>query len=199
MLEKKQLPFFKSKKTVQALKIRAITIVPISPGGRPDDISWYLHFEDYHYPPVAVTNEWRTKHNPQSGGYYVKYKGGYESYHPCKTFEDGHVMIDPSAVLDIKEASVRELMEELSKRPEIKHSEMLVALTQTAREGIKSIFQWIENNKEVLATAAEHFQRRERDNRLPHAAVMTRSGAIDEGYLEDRDAGPERGSTETQT
>ena len=34
------------------------------------------------------------KHNPQSGGYYVRYEDGYESYSPAEAFESGYTPIE---------------------------------------------------------------------------------------------------------
>jgi hypothetical protein len=33
------------------------------------------------------------RHNPQTGGYYVRYDNGYESYSPAETFENGYTRI----------------------------------------------------------------------------------------------------------
>ena len=37
-----------------------------------------------------VNKSFMDKNQPQEGGYYVKYKGGYESYSPAKAFEEGY-------------------------------------------------------------------------------------------------------------
>lgn len=37
--------------------------------------------------------EWMEKHDPQVGGYFVVYEGGYESYSPAKVFETGYTKV----------------------------------------------------------------------------------------------------------
>ncbi len=44
--------------------------------------------------PISVSEEWVSKHSPQTGGYYVRYEDGYESFSPAKAFEDGYTRID---------------------------------------------------------------------------------------------------------
>lgn len=39
------------------------------------------------YAPFIVDNEYLQKHNPQEGGYYVVYKGGYKSYYSAEAFK----------------------------------------------------------------------------------------------------------------
>lgn len=43
-----------------------------------------------------VPRSWFDKHNPEVGGYYVKYEDGYTSYSPAAAFESGYTEIDPS-------------------------------------------------------------------------------------------------------
>ena len=43
---------------------------------------------------ARMTPEWLTKHNPVTGGYFVKYDDGYCSFSPAKAFEEGYVCID---------------------------------------------------------------------------------------------------------
>ncbi len=40
--------------------------------------------------PFEVSQGYLDKHNPQRGGYYVRYKDGYESYSPADAFEGGY-------------------------------------------------------------------------------------------------------------
>lgn len=39
---------------------------------------------------LPVSRSYVEKHNPQVGGYYVRYPDGYESYCPAESFEAGH-------------------------------------------------------------------------------------------------------------
>jgi hypothetical protein len=43
---------------------------------------------------IYVSKEYMEKHNPEIGGYYVKYVDGYESFSPSEAFEEGY---SPSA------------------------------------------------------------------------------------------------------
>ena len=40
-----------------------------------------------------VTKEWFERHEPQIGGYLVRYQDGYTSYSPAQAFEDGYTLI----------------------------------------------------------------------------------------------------------
>jgi len=70
---------YQSHKTVEAAKIKYIN-------------GQVLHFESGEY--YAVTLEWLQKHEPRPGGYFVRYKDGYESYSPAEAFESGYIRID---------------------------------------------------------------------------------------------------------
>lgn len=37
--------------------------------------------------------EYMNKHQPQIGGYYVKYADGYESFSPAEAFESGYTKV----------------------------------------------------------------------------------------------------------
>ncbi len=50
---------------------------------------------------VVVTSTYIQRYSPYSGGYYVMYTDGYESFSPAKAFEDGYI---PFAV-DFSEAA----------------------------------------------------------------------------------------------
>jgi hypothetical protein len=39
---------------------------------------------------VTLPKGYVVKHQPEIGGYYVRYKDGYESYSPQKAFEEGY-------------------------------------------------------------------------------------------------------------
>lgn len=45
------------------------------------------------YAPFAVSPEYCRKHKPQVGGYYVRYKDGYESFSPAQAFEEGYTRV----------------------------------------------------------------------------------------------------------
>lgn len=43
---------------------------------------------------VYVDEEWKEKHRPIVGGYYVQYADGYESYSPKEAFEGGYTIAE---------------------------------------------------------------------------------------------------------
>ncbi len=88
------MPAYQSHKTVQALKIKAI----INPNeGIPDEDNGerILTFSDPGYEACAflVDADYMEKHKPTIGGYYVRYRDGYESWSPAETFEEGYTRL----------------------------------------------------------------------------------------------------------
>jgi len=83
----RELPRYKCHKEVWALKIKKINQVHIEGFAT-------LHFEEDGYASVDVESEWKRKHDPQAGGYYVVYKDGYKSYSPAEAFEEGYAEIE---------------------------------------------------------------------------------------------------------
>lgn len=82
---KPSLPLWKCFKEVEAFKIGKITL-----NGN-NELAATLYGE---YPYAAhVTKQYIDKHNPQPGGYYVRYKDGYESYSPAEAFEEGYISV----------------------------------------------------------------------------------------------------------
>jgi hypothetical protein len=82
MSDARELPQYKSHKTVHALKIASIewvtgTITPADEG----------------YEPFRVPAAYINKHDPQPGGYYVVYEDGYCSFSPSGAFEQGYTRI----------------------------------------------------------------------------------------------------------
>lgn len=55
-----------------------------------------LTFEDGNQ--VTVPDSYRQRHNPKIGGYYVRYKDGYESFSPAEAFEEGYTAIGEDPV-----------------------------------------------------------------------------------------------------
>lgn len=45
------------------------------------------------YSPFEVSREYLDKHQPEAGGYYVRYADGYESFSPASAFEKGYTRI----------------------------------------------------------------------------------------------------------
>jgi len=73
----KELPKYGCHKVVGALKIREIRERMIIP-------------EERDFVPFEVSEAYLAKHQPQPGGYYVVYEGGYESFSPAAVFEAGY-------------------------------------------------------------------------------------------------------------
>ncbi len=74
------MPKYKCHKVVHALKIKAIDASVITP-------------EEDGFAPFTVSIDYMTKHQPQVGGYYVVYSGGYKSFSPAKEFDEGYTKV----------------------------------------------------------------------------------------------------------
>ncbi len=80
-----QIPLYRSYKTVRAFKIEAVI-----PRGKGHAVLIPVQ-EDL--PHVEVSEEYLIKHQPKAGGYYVRYKDGYESWSPAEAFENGYTLV----------------------------------------------------------------------------------------------------------
>ena len=92
-MEVTKLPLYKSHKEVWAIKIERIKLdakLAAQQKNRETDDSAYLEGQGV---AVKVDSAYMSKHNPQVGGYYVLYKGGYESWSPADVFEDGYSLV----------------------------------------------------------------------------------------------------------
>jgi len=86
------MPKYRSHEEVSALEIAS---VDTSKGG------WLLYFKDPAFSPREVEGEWFRKHSPDlaeqdgglSGGYFVVYANGDESWSPKAAFEEGYARI----------------------------------------------------------------------------------------------------------
>lgn len=82
----KGLPKWKCHKEVWAVKILNIRPGTIE-GDRPGAT---IEAEEGSF---SVGEEYIAKHDPEEGGYYVRYADGYESFSPAKAFEEGYTRI----------------------------------------------------------------------------------------------------------
>lgn len=89
----RQLPAYKSHKTVRALKIASIEQTPADEPAAIAGGTWRLIPEDKSYDPITVSHSFVLKHNPQPGGYYVLYADGYASFSPEQAFEEGYAPV----------------------------------------------------------------------------------------------------------
>lgn len=87
------LPEYKCFKEFWALKIKSI-VIDGEGENRETDGSATITPEEA-FIPFMVSAEYMQKHKPKVGGYWVKYKDGYESYSPADAFEDGYESVDP--------------------------------------------------------------------------------------------------------
>lgn len=86
----KEMPRYQYHKKVWALKIKTIA----SDGAQ--GVSGYIITpEEDGFGPITVDAAYLEKHQPRSGGYYVRYEGGYESFSPADVFEEGYTLIGP--------------------------------------------------------------------------------------------------------
>src|SRR5574337_752560 len=107
------LPRYRSHKIVEAFKIKAVTRLykvsepkPAEGGELPEEnipaaevqlapeppqlTGAVLVPEAYGIPAVTVDAAYLRRHDPQVGGYYVRYPDGYESWSPAEAFESGY-------------------------------------------------------------------------------------------------------------
>lgn len=90
----KDWPKYQSHKIVQALPLVGISHAEDAPEAA-------LRFEDGS--DLIVSDDWLKKHNPQVGGYVVRYEDGYLSWSPKDVFESGYSLFiaqRPDAILD---------------------------------------------------------------------------------------------------
>lgn len=86
------MPSYRCHKVVEAARILDVCKMDTIP-------SWMLTL-DLPIPKgwksvyVRVSIEWHDRHKPETGGYYVRYQDGYESYSPPEAFENGYKKID---------------------------------------------------------------------------------------------------------
>lgn len=115
--ENQVLPQWKCHKVVEASKVELI-----EQGTEPDPIrfpngSWLLSLEGV---PgcIEVAHEWVQKHNPQVGGYFVRYADGYTSYSPAPAFEDGYARL-PGGLDGLKPYQQRVVIEAAELEPRL--------------------------------------------------------------------------------
>ena len=90
-----EMPRYKCHKEVWALKIASIILDSeiAKKEDRETDGSATIVPVENNFAPFTVDIAYVRKHRPQAGGYYVKYKDGYESFSPADAFESGYSRI----------------------------------------------------------------------------------------------------------
>ncbi|HAO9466039.1 TPA: hypothetical protein IRN16_002963 [Escherichia coli] len=92
-MTEQEMPRYQCHKKVLALKIGSIEHKPNPDQSGKTGSSSYgaiIHPDDKKYAAFDVSAEYICKHRPMSGGYYVVYEDGYESYSPAEVFEAGY-------------------------------------------------------------------------------------------------------------
>ena len=90
----REMPRYRSHKEVHALKIAAIVRDGEGELNRETDGSAMITPAEEGYAPFRVDREYMRKHDPQVGGYYVLYAGGYSSWSPAEAFEEGYTKLE---------------------------------------------------------------------------------------------------------
>lgn len=85
MDDERALPTYQSHKKVQAVLIGAIQTN--------DDGSAMIVPQETEFNPFPVDKAYVDKHQPQVGGYFVKYDDGYQSWSPAAAFEAGYTRL----------------------------------------------------------------------------------------------------------
>ena len=90
-----EMPRYTCHKKVHALKIKGIVrdSEEAQKENRETDGSAIINPEGDAYGPFVVDAAYLKKHDPQVGGYYVVYDGGYKSFSPAEAFESGYTLI----------------------------------------------------------------------------------------------------------
>jgi hypothetical protein len=86
----REMPKYVCHKEVWALKIKAIEVLFVD---EDDSVHAIITPEEEGYAPFKVDEAYLNKHKPLVGGYYVLYKGGYQSFSPAKEFEEGYTQL----------------------------------------------------------------------------------------------------------
>lgn len=94
-----EMPIYLSRKKVWALKIKSVDT-----NCSDENKGALLYFEDGKYAAKSVSQSYIDKHKPERGGYYVVYKGGYESFSPEEPFELGNLPLNNEASYNFGEA-----------------------------------------------------------------------------------------------
>ena len=103
-MTEQEMPRYQCHKKVRALKIGSIEHKPNPDQSGKSGSSSYgaiIHPDDKKYAAFDVSAEYICKHRPMSGGYYVVYEDGYESYSPAEVFESGYSKLQESSMTSV--------------------------------------------------------------------------------------------------
>ena len=88
------LPKYRCHKVVEGFKIEQIVPQSLGSGYETELVGTS---PDGVRISVLVSAAYIDKHSPRTGGYYVLYEGGYESWSPADAFEYGYTLIADGA------------------------------------------------------------------------------------------------------
>ncbi len=90
-----EMPQYQSHKKVWALKIKAIEfdIDAARAEGRETDGTATITPVEEGYAHFKVSADFVRRHQPHTGGYFVVYPDGYQSFSPADAFESGYTRI----------------------------------------------------------------------------------------------------------
>ena len=88
-----EMPKYECHKQVWALKIKQMQSILTEDDGGNIVQEIRMVPADRGFAPITLSKDFIKKHDPQEGGYYVVYKGGYKSYSPADAFEDGYTRV----------------------------------------------------------------------------------------------------------
>ena len=160
-----EMPKYKCHKEVWALQIAAVVV-----GEDVKDGSAMLTFVNTHKAPLKVDPEYVRKHNPQAGGYYVVYEGGYKSWSPKDVFRKGYApTVDRQMApklfgetcfalridIDLEIAQVRETMKHPGIEPDVEASK---AQCGEAKANIMLAVRHLQDAKMRLGLAFEAYE-----------------------------------------
>lgn len=92
---------------------------------------------------VYVSAEWFDKHNPEVGGYYVRYKDGYDSYSPAEAFENGYT--------EMTSDTAKQAMDEgAQQRLQAEYCELSVKLGRLSRYMTTGLFHALQEGEKRL-------------------------------------------------
>ena len=97
-----EMPKYKCHKVVHALEIKSVVChAHDDPNVTIEEFAKTAEFkgghilpEDERFAPIPFDADYYKKHNPEPGGYYVVYEGGYKSWSPKEAFEGGYIKIN---------------------------------------------------------------------------------------------------------
>lgn len=96
---KPELPEYICNKVVKAFKI--LKIVSVDNRKEGEEHAFLLQSE-WHL-PARVDQAFMDKNKPTSGGYFVIYEDGYQSFSPAKAFEEGYTLLEKSTAMNAGE------------------------------------------------------------------------------------------------